>query len=142
MPQSRNTQLMIADVCICCFLCVRSTCKNVVRVPNHKTNSQTKNKGEHSMATYAMLQSLQQVKATGTTLITLLIGPKADLGALSSMLTKEQSAAVNIKSKETRSEVQSALSKLQRTLRDIGLSRSPASGMAMYSGYYVPHQRV
>ena len=55
--------------------------------------------------TFQVLKGLQQVEASGTTLISLFLSSGKDVATVSSMLTKEKSACNNIKSKDTRLQV-------------------------------------
>jgi peptide chain release factor subunit 1 len=80
-----------------------------------------------------LIRELEKIRGTGTQLISLYIPPNYPRGELSSMLTDEYSKAGNIKSKQTRKNVQSALQKIMVYLKSIDY-RIPENGLVIFCG--------
>ena len=80
-----------------------------------------------------LIRELEKIRGTGTQLISLYIPPNYPRGELSSMLTDEYSKAGNIKSKQTRKNVQSALQKIMVYLKSIDY-RIPENGLTIFCG--------
>ncbi len=80
-----------------------------------------------------LVRELEKIRGTGTQLISLYIPPGYPRGDLSSMLTDEYSKANNIKSKQTRKNVQAALQKIMVYLKSIDY-RIPENGLVIFCG--------
>ena len=83
-----------------------------------------------------MLSQLRLQKSSGTTLISLYLkGGVANSTA--TMLKQELASSENIKSKQTKNDVQDALRMIRRNL--CGLTQIPENGLAIFcgNGYYV-----
>ena len=80
-----------------------------------------------------LIRELEKIRGTGTQLISLYIPPGYPRGELSSMLTDEYSKAGNIKSKQTRKNVQAALQKIMVYLKSIDY-RIPETGLVIFCG--------
>ncbi|MCJ7450536.1 MAG: helix-turn-helix domain-containing protein [Candidatus Nanohaloarchaeota archaeon QJJ-9] len=78
------------------------------------------------------LEELREIRGRNTELVSLYIPPDYDLRKIVDFLTSEKSESENIKSKHTRKNVQSALDKLQRRLKDAG--EIPDHGIALFGG--------
>lgn len=78
--------------------------------------------------------NLQSLK-TETYGISLLIPPSFNLNQLRSFLVKELSVAPNIKSKEIRNSVKSALTKIQVYVGE--MKSLPETGIAIYAESYI-----
>lgn len=79
-----------------------------------------------------LIEELEDIRGRNTELVSLYIPPGYDIGKISGFLTSEQSEAENIKSKQTRKNVKSALDKLQRKLK--GSKKTPENGVALFAG--------
>ena len=82
-----------------------------------------------------ILNRLESVKGTGTSLISYYIPGNYPIGKVSSFLTKEESTASNIKNRVNRQSVESALRHCMakiKTFRNI-----PDTGLVLFSGYWV-----
>ncbi len=79
-----------------------------------------------------LLEELSEYRGRSTELVSLYIPPGYDMGSISTFLASEQSEAQNIKSKNTRKNVVSALEKLERRFREV--REIPENGIALFSG--------
>ena len=80
-----------------------------------------------------LVRELEKIRGTGTQLISLYIPPGYPRGDLASMLTDEYSKASNIKSKQTRKNVQAALQKIMVYLKSIDY-KIPETGLIIFCG--------
>ncbi len=80
-----------------------------------------------------LIRELEKIRGTGTQLISLYIPPGYPRGELASMLTDEYSKAGNIKSKQTRKNVQAALQKIMVYLKSIDY-KIPDTGLIIFCG--------
>lgn len=82
------------------------------------------------------LQTIREYKPdhAGTSMISLIIPPSANLSDLRQMMKKEYQTANNIKSNTNRKSVLSALTKLTETLKTLKMSDS---GIALYAEQYI-----
>ncbi len=80
-----------------------------------------------------LIRELESLRGSGTQLISLYIPPNYPRGELSSMLTDEYSKAGNIKSKQTRKNVQAALQKIMVYLKSIDY-KIPDTGLIIFCG--------
>ncbi len=78
------------------------------------------------------LDRLTEIRGRNTELVSLYIPPDYDLRKMIEFVTSEKSEAQNIKSKATRKNVQSALDKIQRRLKEAG--EIPENGIALFAG--------
>ncbi|MDY6788376.1 MAG: LAGLIDADG family homing endonuclease [Candidatus Nanohaloarchaea archaeon] len=78
------------------------------------------------------LDNLSEIRGRNTELVSIYIPPDYDLRKIIKFLTSEKSEAQNIKSKTTRKNVQSALDKIQRRLKEAG--EIPENGIALFAG--------
>lgn len=79
-----------------------------------------------------LIERLKGIRGRNTELVSLYIPSGYDMDKIIEFLTKEKSEAENIKSKSTRKNVQSALDKLQRRLKEVG--DTPENGVALFAG--------
>lgn len=79
-----------------------------------------------------IISDLEKIKGRHTELVTLYIPAGYNINEISSFLTIERNEASNIKSKSTRKNVQSALERIQRRIKDI--NKLPENGLAFFSG--------
>ncbi len=79
------------------------------------------------------LRRLAQFKGRGTELISLYLPPDVDRSTVTGQLTEEMSQSSNIKSPQTRKNVQGALRKIQNFLKTIEF-RLPESGLVVFCG--------
>jgi peptide chain release factor subunit 1 len=79
------------------------------------------------------LKEIKTYKGDGTQLISLYIPPNADRSSVTKQLTDEISQSSNIKSQQTRKNVQAALRRLTNYLRQIDF-KLPATGLVLFSG--------
>jgi len=84
-----------------------------------------------------IIRELENVRGTGTQLISLYIPPKYPRGDIMSMLTDEHSKAGNIKDKATRKNVQAALAKIMGYLKAIDY-KLPENGLVIFCGNVSP----
>ncbi|MFB6265508.1 MAG: peptide chain release factor aRF-1 [Candidatus Nanohaloarchaea archaeon] len=79
-----------------------------------------------------LLERLESIRGRNTELVSLYIPPDYDMAKIIEFLTQEKSEAENIKSKQTRKNVQAALDKIQRRLKEVG--ETPDNGVAIFAG--------
>lgn len=79
------------------------------------------------------IKELKSYKGDGTQLISLYVPPNADRSSVTKQLTDELSQSSNIKSQQTRKNVQAALRRLTNYLRQIDF-RIPPNGLVLFSG--------
>jgi len=79
------------------------------------------------------LKEIKTLKGDGTQLISLYIPPNADRSSVTKQLTDEISQSSNIKSQQTRKNVQAALRRLTNYLRQIDF-KLPPTGLVLFSG--------
>lgn len=79
------------------------------------------------------LKEIKSYKGDGTQLISLYVPPNADRSSVTKQLTDEISQSSNIKSQQTRKNVQSALRRIINYLRQIDF-RLPKTGLVLFSG--------
>ena len=79
------------------------------------------------------LKEIKKYKGDGTQLISLYLPPGADRSSVTKQLTDEISQSANIKSQQTRKNVQAALRRLTNYLRQIDF-KLPKNGLVLFSG--------
>lgn len=79
------------------------------------------------------IKEIKSYKGDGTQLISLYIPPNADRSSVTKQLTDELSQSSNIKSQQTRKNVQAALRRLINYLRQIDFN-IPSNGLVLFSG--------
>ncbi|MFB6265646.1 MAG: peptide chain release factor aRF-1, partial [Candidatus Nanohaloarchaea archaeon] len=79
-----------------------------------------------------LIERLESIRGRNTELVSLYIPADYDLSEIITFLTEEKSEAENIKSKQTRKNVKSALDKIQRRLKEVG--ETPDNGVAVFAG--------
>lgn len=79
------------------------------------------------------LKLLKSYKGQGTQLISLFISPDADRSSVMKQLIEEQNQSSNIKSSQTRNNVQAALKRIINYLKQIDFNL-PENGLALFSG--------
>lgn len=79
------------------------------------------------------LKEIKSYKGDGTQLISLYVPPNADRSSVTKQLTDEISQSSNIKSQQTRKNVQAALRRLTNYLRQIDF-KLPQNGVVLFSG--------
>ena len=83
------------------------------------------------------MDSLSAARGVGTSLITLLVPPGGDqLGKASRLLTEEQGAAANIKSRANRQSVLWAIASAKQRLKACGV-RAPENGLVVLCGQVI-----
>lgn len=80
----------------------------------------------------AFIKQLEPYRGSGTELVSVYVPAGYDLNKVISQLQEEQGTAVNIKSKQTRTNVIDALERMVIHLR--GINRTPTNGLAAFSG--------
>ncbi|CAB3225666.1 unnamed protein product [Arctia plantaginis] len=79
-----------------------------------------------------LIKSLESARGNGTSMISLIIPPKYQIGRMNKMLTDEFGTASNIKSRVNRLSVLGAISSVQQRLRLY--SKVPPNGLVIYCG--------
>jgi len=79
-----------------------------------------------------VIEDLREYEGSGTQLVTIYVPPDRQISDVVSHVTQEHSEAANIKSKDTRTNVQDALSSLRSRLRYY--DNPPENGMVLFSG--------
>ncbi len=79
-----------------------------------------------------LIERLDSIRGRNTELVSLYIPAGYEMSKIVNFLTEEKSEAENIKSKSTRKNVQAALDKIQRRLKEVG--ETPENGVAVFAG--------
>ena len=79
-----------------------------------------------------VIEELSAYSGSGTQLVTIYVPPDMQISDVAAHITQEHSEASNIKSKDTRTNVQDALSSLKARLKYY--DRPPENGMVLFSG--------
>ncbi|MFB6208575.1 MAG: LAGLIDADG family homing endonuclease [Candidatus Nanohaloarchaea archaeon] len=79
-----------------------------------------------------LISELEDIRGRNTELVSLYIPADYDMSKISDFITSEQSEAENIKSKHTRTNVQDALGKIGRKVREE--QETPENGVVFFSG--------
>lgn len=79
-----------------------------------------------------IVETLSQIKGRHTELVSVLIPPDTNINIVTRQLESEKSTASNIKSKQTRSAVITALETIIRKLKEY--KKTPDNGLALYAG--------
>ncbi|MFB6268254.1 MAG: peptide chain release factor aRF-1 [Halodesulfurarchaeum sp.] len=79
-----------------------------------------------------VIEELREYSGTGTQLVTIYVPPEKQISDVVAHVTQEHSEASNIKSKDTRTNVQDALSSIKARLRYY--DTPPENGMVLFSG--------
>jgi peptide chain release factor subunit 1 len=79
-----------------------------------------------------LIEELDEKRGRNTELVSLYIPAGYEMAKIINFLTQEVSEAENIKSKQTRKNVQSALDKVKRRLKEVG--ETPENGVAIFCG--------
>jgi peptide chain release factor subunit 1 len=79
-----------------------------------------------------LIKELEDIRGRNTELVSLYIPAGYDMSKISEFVTSEQSEAENIKSKHTRTNVQDALSKIGRKVKEE--QETPENGVAFFAG--------
>jgi len=79
-----------------------------------------------------VIEELQEYEGSGTQLVTIYVPPDKRIDSVVAHVTQEHSEASNIKSKQTRTNVQSALKSIKDRLRYY--EEPPENGMVLFSG--------
>jgi len=87
-----------------------------------------------------LISALDQARGHGTSAITLIIGAGCDINRSNKMLTEELSAGTNVKSKENRLSVLSALTSTQQRLKRY--NRIPDNGLIIFCGEMLMDDKV
>ncbi|MFB6116306.1 MAG: peptide chain release factor aRF-1 [Candidatus Nanosalina sp.] len=96
---------------------------------------QNQNGGDVGMSKYELkrlLNELDDIRGRNTELVSLYIPAGYDMSKISEFVTSEQSEAENIKSKHTRTNVQDALGKIGRKVKEE--QETPENGVAFFAG--------
>ena len=80
------------------------------------------------------IQHLSSLRGRGTSLVTVILPAQSQLSRTTKLLSDEYSLSSNIKSSQTRHNVQQALSSAQNLLRLYTQNSLPANGLVLYSG--------
>ncbi len=92
-------------------------------------------KQEKIMNKYQLKKTIKELKekrGRNTELVSIYVPQGYDLNKISQFITKEQSEAENIKSKQTRKNVKAALDKIGRRIKEVG--KTPEKGVAFFAG--------
>lgn len=87
-----------------------------------------------TIATLEQIDTLERVRGHGTSLISIYVPGNSDLSGIRGTITKESSAASNIKSKQTRKAVQQSLRSLQNYVKGYPTHRAPQNGLVILAG--------
>lgn len=79
-----------------------------------------------------ILKKLESFRGRNTELVSLYVPAGYSMNEIVNFLTSERSESENIKSKQTRKNVQAALDKIQRRLKEVG--ETPENGVAVFCG--------
>jgi peptide chain release factor subunit 1 len=79
-----------------------------------------------------VIEDLQEHRGSGTQLVTIYVPPDKQISDVVAHVTQEHSEAANIKSKDTRTNVQDALSSIKARLKYY--DNPPENGMVLFSG--------
>jgi peptide chain release factor subunit 1 len=79
-----------------------------------------------------LIKSLDAARGNGTSMVTLVIPPKESIGQSMTMLNGEHAQAANIKSKQTMTSVQSAITSTREKLKLY--KHTPANGLIIFCG--------
>ncbi|MGM0398223.1 MAG: peptide chain release factor aRF-1 [Halobacteriota archaeon] len=79
-----------------------------------------------------VIEDLQERRGSGTQLVTIYVPPDKQISDVVAHVTQEHSEAANIKSKDTRTNVQDALSSIKARLKYY--DNPPENGMVLFSG--------
>jgi len=79
-----------------------------------------------------LIKTLDESRGNGTSMVTLVIPPKENIGNAMSLLGNEFSQAANIKSKQTRDSVQSAITSTREKLKLY--KNTPTNGLILFCG--------
>jgi len=80
-----------------------------------------------------VIEELKDYDGSGTQLVTIYVPPERQISDVVAHVTQEHSEAANIKSKDTRTNVQDALKSIKDRLKYYG-NRPPENGMVLFSG--------
>ncbi|PSP79110.1 peptide chain release factor 1 [Halobacteriales archaeon QS_1_68_20] len=79
-----------------------------------------------------VIEELQEYEGSGTQLVTIYVPPDREISDVAAHVTQEHSEASNIKSKQTRTNVQDALTSIKDRLKYY--KEPPENGMVLFSG--------
>lgn len=97
------------------------------------TEENSQNNGEmNKYQLKKLINELDDIRGRNTELVSLYIPAGYDMGKISEFITSEQSEAENIKSKHTRTNVQDALGKIGRKVKEE--PTTPENGVVFFSG--------
>jgi peptide subunit release factor 1 (eRF1)/transcriptional regulator with XRE-family HTH domain len=95
-----------------------------------KEENQTQEMSKYELK--KLLKELEDIRGRNTELVSLYIPAGYDMSKISEFITSEQSEAENIKSKHTRTNVQDALGKIGRKVKEE--QQTPENGVAFFAG--------
>lgn len=95
-------------------------------------NQETSNGEMSKYELKRVLNELEDIRGRNTELVSLYIPAGYDMSKISEFVTSEQSEAENIKSKHTRTNVQDALGKIGRKVKEE--QQTPENGVAFFAG--------
>lgn len=79
-----------------------------------------------------LINKLENCKGNGTSMVSLVVPPKDDINRISKLLTQELSTAANIKSRQTRQSVLTAITSTKEKLKLY--KQTPPNGLVIYCG--------
>ncbi len=94
--------------------------------------SKDENHGMNKYQLKKLISDLEDIRGRNTELVSLYIPAGYDMSKISDFITSEQSEAENIKSKHTRTNVQDALGKIGRKVKEE--QTTPENGVAFFAG--------
>ncbi len=94
--------------------------------------SEDENHGMNKYQLKKLISDLEDIRGRNTELVSLYIPAGYDMSKISDFITSEQSEAENIKSKHTRTNVQDALGKIGRKVKEE--QTTPENGVAFFAG--------
>jgi len=87
---------------------------------------------QHAADFRAQITQLESLTGTGTELVTVTVPPDKSISTIRDRVAQEYASAANIKTDRTRENVQRALRRVQRTLREY--DTTPTTGLVVYAG--------
>ena len=79
-----------------------------------------------------LIEELKDYRGSGTQLVTIYVPPERQISDVAAHVTQEHSEASNMKSKDTRTNVQDALKSIKDRLKYY--DTAPENGMVLFSG--------
>jgi len=104
----------------------------LLRMSDEQKEAQEAERAVHQWKIKKLIQTLEQARGNGTSMISLIIPPKDQISRVSKMLTDEYGTASNIKSRVNRLSVLGAITSVQQRLKLYKFV--PTNGLVIYCG--------